>query len=621
MTKSTKKANSTGKDTGSTSKTPETTKKSIDEELARKLNEELNAGHIDDDGHNDHHSGSDYPEEILYAVKRVKRYADHVLRTTCYHCEEPLIHEFHVPSWLEKWQNPKTKFASGCRCQCGATTCLGCGDKALSKNSKYIIQYEGQKLDFCCNKGAVFIAWVVLCHYDNMELDLQARSQQNQRQLMQRNPAQQRLAGTGTGFGAGGWMNPFDGTNIHAAANEGWRRPGLQQALNFKQVDKETDGVTKWILGILIELLPKNGETKKVNPAMGSMIELSLLQDRVAELLRNDSLQDADKRAKLYFTTFAFVGRLGAHGDLDYLVREQRFVKKQSAGLQAIATSRSGGNGKSKAQMALTVASKRDGMAPPLVSCLTNLATQSKVLLGGSNNKAAGGDILELAERIDKVYTRLAGAVTKISTVTTWKEYHKENCLVRKPNVARYLCSSMANLASQVKESYPGRMKRLVTEASEMTTSLPEGIFVRVDDVRADVMKALIIGPEDTPYEGGLFEFDIVCGEKYPFEPPSVWFLTTGQGKIGFNPNLYASGKVCLSLINTWTGGPETKWQPSRSTITSILVSIQSMILCPWPWENEPGRENAHARPALLPKCQEYNENIRRATLKHATLD
>ncbi|KAL8719665.1 MAG: hypothetical protein Q9225_003362 [Loekoesia sp. 1 TL-2023] len=569
-----------------------------DEELARKLNEELNAGHVEDIDHGHHHHGGyDFPGEIQAALDLVQRYASDVLNTACCECGRPLIR---------------------------------CGEEAQTGNSKYLAEYEGLKLDYCCSKGAVFIAWIVLSQYDNMELNLQARSEQHQAAIKQRQaftnrmPVHNRLAANGVGYGGDWRTSPFQYDTIHSAtaADEGYRRPGLRQALNFKQVDAETDGLTKWILGMLIELLPRRNEpTKKVSPVMGSMIEMSLLQDRVAELLRNDSLQNVDKRPQLYFATFEFVGRLGAHPKLKYLVVEDRFVKKQSAGLHAIATAGGRGKGKGKAQAFLTVASRNEGMAPSLISCLSNLATQSKVLLGGSNNAAAGGNILEVAQGVNKLYTRLAGDTQKVSTITTWKEYHREKCLVRKENVAKYLSPHMSKLASKVNNPAKGRNSRLVTEASEMTTSLPEGIFVRVDEVRPDIMKALIVGPEDTPYEGGLFEFDIVCGRDYPFTPPSVWFLTTGQGKIPFNPNLYATGKVCLSLIGTWPGAPESKWQPGASTIASVLVSIQSMILWKWPYENEPSCENAHNNPVLLPKCLSYNKVIRGDTLKYATLD
>lgn len=43
-----------------------------------------------------------------------------------------------------------------------------------------------------------------------------------------------------------------------------------------------------------------------------------------------------------------------------------------------------------------------------------------------------------------------------------------------------------------------------------------------------------------------------------------VQFLTTGNGSVRFNPNLYNCGKVCLSLLGTWSG---PSWDPATSTI------------------------------------------------------
>ena len=68
--------------------------------------------------------------------------------------------------------------------------------------------------------------------------------------------------------------------------------------------------------------------------------------------------------------------------------------------------------------------------------------------------------------------------------------------------------------------------------------------------------------------------------------PPKVTFLTTGNGSVRFNPNLYADGKVCLSLLGTYEG---PRWSPGGS-IYQVLVSIQGMILgVTHPIYNEPG--------------------------------
>lgn len=72
---------------------------------------------------------------------------------------------------------------------------------------------------------------------------------------------------------------------------------------------------------------------------------------------------------------------------------------------------------------------------------------------------------------------------------------------------------------------------RISNELSTLTTSLPPGIFVRVDTERVDVMKALIIGPKGTPYAEGCFIFDIVLPPNYPVEPPKVLITTTNQNR------------------------------------------------------------------------------------------
>jgi len=62
-------------------------------------------------------------------------------------------------------------------------------------------------------------------------------------------------------------------------------------------------------------------------------------------------------------------------------------------------------------------------------------------------------------------------------------------------------------------------------------------------------LHALIIGPFDTPYEGGFFYFYIRCPPDYPIRPPRVRLMSTGGGRVRFNPNLYKNGKVCLSIL------------------------------------------------------------------------
>jgi hypothetical protein len=55
--------------------------------------------------------------------------------------------------------------------------------------------------------------------------------------------------------------------------------------------------------------------------------------------------------------------------------------------------------------------------------------------------------------------------------------------------------------------------------------------------------------------------------QDYPQKPPKVQFLTTGGGTVRFNPNLYESGRVCLSLLGTWDG---PSWDPGTSTLLQV---------------------------------------------------
>lgn len=65
-----------------------------------------------------------------------------------------------------------------------------------------------------------------------------------------------------------------------------------------------------------------------------------------------------------------------------------------------------------------------------------------------------------------------------------------------------------------------------------------------------------------------------------------------------FNPNLYADGKVCLSLLGTWHGGDSSeKWDATHSNLMQVVVSIQGLILIPEPIYNEPGYEAMQGTP------------------------
>ncbi|KAL2127957.1 hypothetical protein VTI74DRAFT_9922 [Chaetomium olivicolor] len=194
--------------------------------------------------------------------------------------------------------------------------------------------------------------------------------------------------------------------------------------------------------------------------------------------------------------------------------------------------------------------------------------------------------------------------------------WHRENCVKEVPDemILEGFHFSHAASAAETANVAKGRMMKLIAQVSSLSTDLPEGIFVRHGESRPDVLKFLIVGPVGTPYEHGLFEFDMFCGKDFPQAPPRVFFRTTAGGTVRFNPNLYTNGKVCLSLLGTWSGTP---WDPKTSTILQVLVSIQSMIFNDQPYYNEPGYEY---KPNDA-RSEAYNRDIEHNTVKVAMHD
>jgi len=180
------------------------------------------------------------------------------------------------------------------------------------------------------------------------------------------------------------------------------------------------------------------------------------------------------------------------------------------------------------------------------------------------------------------------------------------------------------------------KVKRLLQECKSLSGegNLPCGaescIVVLKDESRMDVLKVLLSGPADvldptheTPYALGLFEFHVFIPAEYPSVPPLVNLQTTGGGMVRFNPNLYSDGKVCLSLLGTWHG---EGWTPpsassSGSTLLQVLVSIQSIIMVPKPYFNEPGYAEEENTPAGEQRSREYNEDLRLQTMRYAMRD
>ncbi|TRX93892.1 hypothetical protein FHL15_005274 [Xylaria flabelliformis] len=133
---------------------------------------------------------------------------------------------------------------------------------------------------------------------------------------------------------------------------------------------------------------------------------------------------------------------------------------------------------------------------------------------------------------------------------------------------------------------------RITKEIGEIQKNSDLSLAVAFRDRDVRNVKAMIIGPHETPYEFGFFELIPPTLPDYPRKSPAVTCTTTNGGRCRFNPNIYASGKVCLSILGTWRGEPGEQWSAAQG-LESILISIQSLMSSN-PYENEPGFENAN---------------------------
>ncbi|XP_025033941.2 (E3-independent) E2 ubiquitin-conjugating enzyme isoform X4 [Pelodiscus sinensis] len=142
-------------------------------------------------------------------------------------------------------------------------------------------------------------------------------------------------------------------------------------------------------------------------------------------------------------------------------------------------------------------------------------------------------------------------------------------------------------------------------EMALLATSLPDGIMVKTFEDRMDLFSALIKGPTRTPYEDGLFLFDMQLPNIYPAVPPLFRYLSQCSGRL--NPNLYDNGKVCVSLLGTWIGKGTERWT-SKSSLLQVLISIQGLILVNEPYYNEAGFDSDRGLQEGYENSRCYNE-------------
>ena len=114
-------------------------------------------------------------------------------------------------------------------------------------------------------------------------------------------------------------------------------------------------------------------------------------------------------------------------------------------------------------------------------------------------------------------------------------------------------------------------LKRILKELSNFNKEETEDICAGpIDDSDMFHWEASINGPEDSPYNGGVFQLEIEFPKDYPFRSPRVEFVT----KI-FHPSVRGDGRICCHAAPI-----RDNWSPELS-IVNILQSIQKSLKSP----------------------------------------
>lgn len=116
--------------------------------------------------------------------------------------------------------------------------------------------------------------------------------------------------------------------------------------------------------------------------------------------------------------------------------------------------------------------------------------------------------------------------------------------------------------------------------------------------------QATIMGPADTPLQGGVFFVDITFPDDYPLSPPRMQFTTRM-----YHPNINAIGSIGIDALGNQWGA---MW-----TISKLLIAIQSILGDPL-IEDNPGTLCPEIQDEYFEDGEGYEWKVREYTRKYA---
>lgn len=72
------------------------------------------------------------------------------------------------------------------------------------------------------------------------------------------------------------------------------------------------------------------------------------------------------------------------------------------------------------------------------------------------------------------------------------------------------------------------RLRKELQNLERQGDDVEDDVFLRPTNPEQSILQwtALLRGPKETPYEGGVFQLKISCGSDYPLAPPTITFIT-----------------------------------------------------------------------------------------------
>jgi ubiquitin-conjugating enzyme E2 A len=138
--------------------------------------------------------------------------------------------------------------------------------------------------------------------------------------------------------------------------------------------------------------------------------------------------------------------------------------------------------------------------------------------------------------------------------------------------------------------------RRLLREFKKFQQDQTKAYTVSISPESVMNWSVVLFGPDGTEWEGAAFRLSVVFPDNYPQQPPDVHFMSP----IPFHPNVYASGKICIDILqHNWCSAYE---------LSSVLTSLHALLVDP----NPSSPANSEAARIFVEDRNEYRRRVKK---------